>query len=218
MLTKDYLMRMIDTLAKVLAKLVFSKESKEYKNAYSELNNVAKEFFAIDLNFAESISNQQLIELIGKNKLLLPGNCYVFGILFKEEAELLELQNVMQRAVNLYERSLCIFVEGLKSSPTIIEPEHLNKINSLVDKLRDFEMTIEAEENIFFYYEFSGNYAEAENIIYNLIEYDENYVESGIQFCTRLLKKPDENLIKGNLPRNEIEESLASLKEKVKDK
>ncbi|MHB8338027.1 MAG: DUF6483 family protein, partial [Ignavibacteriaceae bacterium] len=48
MLTKDYLMRMIDTLVKALAKLVFSKDAKDYKTALSELNNVTKEFFGLD--------------------------------------------------------------------------------------------------------------------------------------------------------------------------
>ena len=216
MLTKDYLMRMIDTLAKALAKLVFSKDAKDYKTALSELNNVTKEFFGLDLNFVDNISDIQLIELIGKNELLLPGNCYVFGVLFNEEAEIFELQNNMERAINLYERSLSLFVEGLKTSPTIIEPDHLNKINLLTSKLKEFEITMDTEENLFFYYEFSGNFAEAENIIYNLIEYDDNYTEKGIRFCERLLQKPDEDLIKGNLPREEVEESISTLKEKLK--
>ncbi len=215
MLTKDYLMRMIDTLVRVLARLVFLKNSKDYTKAFSELNNVAKEFFALDLNFAETISNRQLVELIGKNKLLLPGNCYVFGILFQEEAELFELQNDFPRAGGLYEKSLSLFTEGLKSSPSILQSDHLDKINSVVEKLNEFEINIETEENIFFFYEFTGNYAEAENVIYNLIEFDKSYIKSGIEFCMRLLEKSDEELIRGNLPRHEVEESLAGLKKKI---
>ena len=91
MLTKDYLMRMIDTLVKALAKLVFLKDAKDYKTALSELNNVTKEFFGLDLNFVDNISDEQLINLIGKNELLLPGNCYVFGVLFYEEAEIFKV-------------------------------------------------------------------------------------------------------------------------------
>lgn len=216
MLAKDYLMRMIDTLLKALAKLAFSKDAKDYKTAFSELNNVTKEFFGLDLNFVDNISDEQLINLIGKNELLLPGNCYVFGVLFNEEAEIYELQNNMERAIILYERSLSLFVEGLKNSPTVIEPDHLNKINLLTSKLNGFEITIETEENLFFYYDFSGNYAEAENIIYNLIEYDDNYTEKGIRFCERLLEKPNEDLIKGDLPREEVVESLSNLQEKLK--
>ncbi|MHB1686774.1 MAG: DUF6483 family protein [Ignavibacteriaceae bacterium] len=216
MLTKDYLMRMIDTLVKALAKLVFLKDAKDYKTALTEINNMTKEFFGLDLNFVNNISDEQLIDLIGKNELLLPGNCYVFAVLIKEEAELFELQNESQKSLNLYERSLALFVEGLKNSPTIIEPGHLDKINFVIEKLKVREISIDTEENLLFYYEFSGKFDKAENILYDLMDYDPLYIENGLQFCERLLQKPDEDLIKGNLPRDEVEESLASLREKLR--
>ena len=216
MLTKDYLMRMIDTLVKALARLVFLKDANDYNAAFAELNNITKEFFGLDLNFVDNISDKQLLDLIGKNELLLPGNCYVFGVLLKEEGELFEIQGSTNRAINLYERSFSLFVEGLKSSPTIIEPDHLNKINLLIAKFNEFEITIETEEKLFFFYEFTGNYATAEDVIYNLIEYDDNYTDKGIQFCERLLNKSDGELIGGNLPREEVEESLTSLQERLK--
>ena len=216
MLTKDYLMRMIDTLVKALAKLIFLKDAKDYNAALAELNNITKEFFGLDLNFIDNISDKQLFDLIGKNELLLPGNCYVFGVLMKEEGELFEIQGSKNRAINLYERSFSLFIEGLKNSPTIIEPDHLNKINLLILKLNEFEITIDTEEKLFFFYEFTGNYANAEDVIYNLIEYDDTYIDKGVQFCERLLDKSDEELIGGNLPREEVEESLTSLRERLK--
>ncbi|MHB8338167.1 MAG: DUF6483 family protein [Ignavibacteriaceae bacterium] len=49
-----------------------------------------------------------------------------------------------------------------------------------------------------------------------MIEYDDNYTEKGIRFCERLLEKPDEDLIKGNLPREEVEESISNLRENLR--
>ena len=43
MLTKDYIMRMIDMLIKVLERLLLMKESKNYNEALDEIEKVTKE-------------------------------------------------------------------------------------------------------------------------------------------------------------------------------
>ncbi len=215
MLTKDYIMRMIDILVKVLAKLIFYKKSRNFEEAFKEIDHITKEMFGLDRKFINSLSDSRLIEMIGKSETLLAPNCYLLGVLFKEEAEILELQNESEKSFEMYERSLNLFVEGLKNSPVLIESDHLSKINQTAAKLEDAAINIKTEENLFFYYEYTGQFDKAEDIIYDLIEYDPKYLKEGIKFCERLLEKPDNILIKGNLPREEVEESLSNLKSKI---
>ena len=218
MLTRDYIMRMIDTLVKALAKLIFQKDAKNYPEALNELEKITKEFFGFDRKLIERVSDAQLISMISASDTLLPPNCYLLGVLFKEEAEIFELQKNHEKSLTQYERSLNLFIEGLKNSPALIEPDHLNKINFVAEKLEDNIISIETEVNLFYYYELSGKFDKAENLIFDLIDYDSAFLEKGILFFERLLEKPDEIIMMGNLTRGEVEESILNLKEKLTDR
>ncbi|HEV2660598.1 MAG TPA: DUF6483 family protein, partial [Ktedonobacteraceae bacterium] len=69
---------------------------------------------------------------------------------------------------------------------------------------------------LFAYYELSGQYARAEDTLFDLLETGNNreMVESGRAFYTRLLAKSDADLQAGNLARDEVDEGLAQLKMK----
>jgi len=214
MLTKDYIMRMIDTLVKVIERVLHLKEIEDFNGALDEIDKVTKELFGFDRNFINNLSDAQLVKMVSASEVLIAPNCYLLGALFKEEAEIFRLQNREDASIELYERALNLFVEGLRNSGAEIEEGHLNKIKGVVDILENESVTIDTEESLFFYYEFTGAYDKAENLIYDLIEYDNKYIENGISFCERLLKKDDNELINGNLPREEIAESLLSLRNK----
>ena len=214
MLTKDYIMRMIDTLVKVIERVLHLKEIEDFNGALDEIDKVTKELFGFDRNFINNLSDAQLVKMVSASEVLIAPNCYLLGALFKEEAEIFRLQNQEDTSIELYERALNLFVEGLRNSTAEIEEGHLNKIKGVVDILENESVTIDTEESLFFYYEFTGAYDKAENLIYDLIEYDNKYIENGISFCERLLKKDDNELINGNLPREEIAESLLSLRNK----
>ncbi|MGD1005744.1 MAG: DUF6483 family protein [Ignavibacteriaceae bacterium] len=217
MLTKDYIMRMIDTLIKVLERLLLMKESKNYNEALDEIEKVTKELFGLNRKFINSLSDSQLIKMIAVSETLFAPNCYLLGVLFKEEAEIFKLQGEPEKSMEMYERSLNLFVEGLKNSTTTIEHDHLTKINQVIETLEDAAINIETERNLVFYYEFEGKFDKAEDLIYDLIDFDSKYINDGIQFCERLLKKEDSTLILGNLPREEIVDSLSFLKNKIKN-
>ena len=215
MLTKDYIMRMINTLIKLLERILLLKETGRYNESLDEIEKVTKELFGFDREFINNLSDAQLIKMISVSDTLLAPNCYLLGVLFMEEASIIKLQGNHDQSSIMYERSFNFFVEGLKNSNTVIEPDHLLKINQVIELLQDEPISVETEKNLVFYYELTGKYDKAENLIYDLIEVDAKYINNGIQFCERLLNKDDEDLINGNLPRDEIAESLSFLKEKL---
>jgi hypothetical protein len=217
MLTKDYIMRIIDTLIKVLERLLLMKESKHYHEALDEIEKVTKELFGLDRNFINSLSDSQLIKMIAVSETLLAPNCYLLGVLFKEEAEIIKLQGDTEQSSEVYERSLNFLIEGLKKSNVAIEPDHFTKINQVVEILENEAISVGTERNLVFYYELTGQFDRAEDLIYDLIEFDSIYIIDGIQFCERLLNKEDSALILGNLPREEIIDSLIFLKNKLKN-
>jgi len=217
MLTKDYIMRMIDTLVKVMERLLRLKEIKDYNGALDEIDKVTKELFGFDRKFINNLSDAQLVKMVSTSDVLIAPNCYLLGVLFKEEAEIFKLQKQDEMSTELYERSLNLFVEGLRNSSAEIEQDHLIKVNSVVEILENESITVDTEKSLLFYYEFTGAFDKAENLLYDLIDFDNQYIKDGILFCERLLKREDNDLIRGNLPREEITESLLFLKNKIKN-
>ena len=215
MLTKDYIMRMIDTLVRVIERLLELKRGNNTEEGFLEIDRVTREFFGFDRKFIDSMSDAQLIKMISNSEVLLAPNCYLLGVLFKEESDLYKLQNNNEKSLEMNERSLYFFVEGLKNNNVLIEADHLKNVDAVVERLIDKEINIDTEECLFFYYEFKGKFDEAENLIFDLIDYDSKYLNDGIKFYERLLEKPDEVLEKGNLPRNEVLESLEHLRERM---
>jgi hypothetical protein len=130
------------------------KESKNYNEALDEIEKVTKELFGLNRKFINSLSDSQLIKMIAVSETLFAPNCYLLGVLFKEEAEIFKLQGEPEKSMEMYERSLNLFVEGLKNSTTTIEHDHLTKINQVIETLEDAAINIETERNLVFYYEF----------------------------------------------------------------
>ncbi len=208
MLTRDYILRMIDVLSRVLAKILFFKNTKNYKDAFHELDMATKELLGMDRMFINSLSDSQLVQLMEPEENLLGPKCYLLGVVFKEEAEIFELQGDDENRIEFYMRSLFMFVEGIERSKVMIGEDHPGKINEVIDKLKDYELPQDIEEKLFYYYEFTGRFDKAEDILFSLIEMDNSFLDKGKDFYERLLQKDNTQLENGNLPRNEVEESL----------
>ncbi len=215
MLTKDYIMRMIDTLVRVIERLLELKRGNNTAEGFLEIDRVTKEYFGFDRKFIDSMSDAQLVKMISNSETLLAPNCYLLGTLFKEESDLYKIQKDEEKSLEMNERSLFFFVKGLKNNPVLIEDGHLKSVDEVVERLKDKEINIDTEECMFFYFEFRGKFDEAENLIFDLIDYDPKYLNDGIKFYKRLIEKPDEILEQGNLPRLEVEESLTQLEERI---
>jgi tetratricopeptide (TPR) repeat protein len=206
---------MIETLARALAKLIFLKDAKNYPEALKELNSVTKKLLGIDRTFINNLSNEQLFNIIDPDKKLIAPKSYLLGVVLKEESEIYELQGDEDTSVKLYQRSLYMFLTGIEFSNKIIEEDHLKKIETIIDKLKDYEIPQDLQVKLFRFYEFTRKYDKAEDMLYELIEKDSKFTSEGIQFYERLLDKSEEELIKGNLPNAEVEEGLINLKEKL---
>lgn len=202
---------MVDILARALAKIIFFKDENNYKEALNELDMATKELLGMDRMFLHSLSDSQLVQLIEPEENLLAPKCYLLGIVFKEEAEIFKQQGNEEQYIDFNMRSLYMFVEGIERSKIMIEKDHLKKIDEVIDKLSDYELPRDINEKLFYYYEYTGRFDKAEDVLFSLIDEDNSYLDKGIDFYERLLKFNNAELENGNLPRNEVEESLKDL-------
>lgn len=214
MLQRDYLMRMTEMLTAVIAKVMFNKEIKNYEEAEKEIETAAKTIVGLDLRIINILNPQDIIQLM-KTSDLYAGRCLVSAELLKEYADVHELNGKDNSSIIL--KSLNLYIEAILSKE-LPEPEkYYTKINELISLIDESDLKDDLNFKIIDYYEFSGQYSKAEDMIFELIENNnKDIIDRSVSFYKKLLHRTDEELESGNLSREEVNDALDEIL-KIKD-
>ncbi|MCL5267383.1 MAG: DUF6483 family protein [Bacteroidetes bacterium] len=208
---------MFQMLGRALSRIIFFKETKSYAEALTEINNAAPAILGLNMDMLERIPVSGLRDVLGSDPALLHSKLYAAGVLLKEKAEILELQEGWDESARLYMKSLVLFVDDLSALKDREDDREINSVDFVVDKLKDYELPVDLKQRLVLYFEITGRYDQAENTVFEIVEEDPGYLKEGISFYERLLLKSDSELESGRLPRNEVEESLAELQKRFED-
>lgn len=214
MLQRDYLMRMTEMLTAVIAKVMFNKETKNYEEAEKEIETAAKTIVGLDLRIINILNPEDIIQLM-KTSDLYAGRCLVSAELLKEYADVHELNGKDNSSIIL--KSLNLYIEAILSKE-LPEPEkYYSKINELISLIDESDLKDDLNFKIIDYYEFSGQYSKAEDMIFELIENNnKDIIDRSVSFYKKLLHRTDEELESGNLSREEVNDALDEIL-KIKD-
>ena len=209
MLQRDYLLRMTEMLTAVLAKVLFNKETKNYEEAEKEIETAAKTIVGLDLRIINILNPEDIIQLM-KTSDLYAGRCLISAELLKEYADVNELNGKDNR--NIILKSLNLYIEAILSKE-LPEPEkYYTKINELISFIDESELQDELNFKIIDYYEFSGQYSKAEDMIFELIENNnKDIIDRSVSFYKKLQHRTDEELESGNLSREEVNDALEEI-------
>jgi hypothetical protein len=211
MIHRDYIMRFIDQLIQVLSKILFNKDNQNYKAALEEIHVTYKSLLGFDPHLIHSLTDSEIIALLKIGERFEVEKCYAIANLLKIEAEILE-EHDFSTAYPLFQKSLSLFIETVISGNDV-ELENCNdEIDCIYQKIESYIILPGLKYKLFQYYEHQGRFSKAEDILFELIEagYPNIQAESEA-FFKRLRTKSDEELILGNLPRNEVEEGLREI-------
>lgn len=220
MLKRDYIMKLIEQLTGALSRILFKKENRDLNGAMEEINRAYTGLLGLDPEMIRSMPDAEIISFLEISGSTQYERCMIIAELKREEAGISELMNGPENedAIVLYFDSLNLYLEAMTKKDEFITeffPAHLEEV---IKKVENFELPHDIGQKLFKYYEITGRYAEAEDILYELIdaEYSPVYTEA-VAFYERLLKKSDEELTRGNLPRTEVIQALDETKQKIKN-
>jgi hypothetical protein len=140
MFQKDYILRIIEQLGSVLAKVIINKNAGNYKEAEMNIENAFKNILGFDSRLLSSISNKNINDLLGINKDKSIGSmkCLVAARLLKELADIQEISDKgNQNIISEYQTALNLYLEGLLNLNTceIKFNEYNSEITEIVAKL-----------------------------------------------------------------------------------
>ncbi len=211
MLQRDYFMRMTEMLTNALQKVLFNKKEKNYEDAEKEIESASKTIVGLDLKIISLLNVEEIISLM-KTSDIYAGRCLIAAELLKEYGDIAGEKGKTKESIGIYNKSLTLYIESMLTKELPVPEEYFPRVNLLINNTARFDNSRELKIRILDYYELSGQYSKAEDTIFDMINNGDEEINSKAEsFYKRLQRKSDDELIQGNLSREEVEESLSEI-------
>lgn len=215
MLKRDYILTMIEQFGYFLARIVFLKETQRYDTAQAEMNDFCGKLYGSGRDALLAMTDDELLELCADpdTREFVPDKAVALGALFKEFGDLERLQeNTGPLPCACYARALFLLLEAYGDGTRALPLDAVDRLETAIQRSAGCSLPVNVRWKLMGFLEGSGFYADAEDLLYELIEdAAPNAVAEGVAFYTRLAEHDDADLIAGGLPRDEVLEGLGRL-------
>lgn len=213
MIRQDYILRLIAKFGEVLAQIVAHTKARNLDEAKELIAQTTEELVGMSVDEVCAQSDSRLVSLLIAGLPHQEGRQRAFMLvtLLHEAAENAGLQGAADRGRLLQLKALNLLLAIGQFADEDVVPEHAPRVADLVDRLGERELPPRTLVGLIQHYEMSGQLAKAEDRLFDLIETVETprpALELANAFFRRQLAKSDEELVRGELPRAEVEAGL----------
>jgi hypothetical protein len=206
-------MRLIEQLGVALERILALKHDGQTHQALKEIEQACEKYLGLDPRVISAASGEALLTLMSMGGKFDPRRAVLLGELLREEGELYELEAMTERSYWAYTRALWLFLESLNLDPSLRTKENVEDTRFLLKQLARYELSADLKSRLFKYYEWTGEFGKAEDILFDLVARErDRWVEQGMEFYGRLRVLSDDELAAGGLPREELELGMRDLK------
>jgi len=211
MIRQDYFMRMVQRLAQALAQALFHKGRQEFEQAENELNAALEECFGLDTGIPDL---EQIIALCaaegGADTMVRLAD------VFAERGEIRRALGKSSDATNNDALALGLYLEVLHSG--LVSLDLIQKTEALVERTSGTRLPAAVLKRLLRYYEARGLLGRAEDVLYDWLDTKDPLAPGGgLDFYQRASRHSDEDLSRGGLSRDEVEQGLADWRQKTRD-
>lgn len=218
MFKNDYMKEMENSLDLIKEEVNKNLINEEIKKAKIAVNTQLKNLVGLDINAIDTLSFNSVREIISKDASYNLGKYIALGELLQLQGKICLKDDNESMMLNYYLKSLESFYE-IYDEEEINNDKYIKDIECLINDLREYDIPIESDMQIFKFYELMNKLDKAEDILFYIIDKsnnDKSNIEMGLEFYNKLKQRPEEELIKGNLPLEEVEDSYLELSKKLK--
>ncbi|SDG90957.1 DUF6483 family protein [Desulfosporosinus hippei] len=207
MYKNDYIMKMIEQLSIAVAAVLGSKSKTKIEECHQIVNEALYDLTGMSEETLLKLSHKDLISIISGGKETNMEKCFALAEMLKLKADVDKEDT--GRSVNLYLKSLNILIELILAKSSHGHNSY-KTINEIVGVLKKYKIPKESNQLLFRYYEFTGRYDKAEDVLFKMIVTINTgeIVDEGFAFYERLKGKTLVELENGNLPIDEVIEGL----------
>ena len=186
--------------------------------ALKRINRGMKGILGLDISTVDTLSFNNVIELVSKENQCNFDKYMALGELLYFQGYVYESLKDEISKMNYYQKALMSFYEAYKDCNDI-DKRYREDIVEILEFLNEFETSLEDQDIIFKFYEYLRYFDKAEDTLFGMIKQsskDEKIIHEGIEFYNRLKNMPEDTLIEGNLPLDEVNDSLKQIENMLK--
>ena len=214
MINKDYILRIAERLGRELAIILGLRQRDKQEEALIYIDDLLLNTVGLTSRFLNSLSEEALLQVLSPLGTLNINSCLWIAAMLKVEGEIYAEREQESEAYYRSLKSLHLYLAALAQEPGIMQSDIPGQIKELLKTLAAYELPDATQRLLFRYYEYSGQYARAEDTLFGLLEtppLDEELYEQGVAFYQRLQYKNSQDLVAGNFSHEEAEEGLNAL-------
>jgi Family of unknown function (DUF6483) len=203
MIRRDHILRMVAEMAQVLARVISLKSRQEYEQALKEIHAALCELRG---DSAEP-SLADWIALCRKHEQSAAGLMVAVANLLKEQGDVQAAQGKPDDGTRSRSMALGLFLEALLNGETFVTAEMLAKTEELFAQVRGPLSDAGVWRRLVSYFEARGRFARAEDALFAWqATGDPTVTTEGLAFYQRIGTQDDDALVRGDLPRAELEQ------------
>ena len=203
-------MRMIQRLTQALAQALFHKGRQEFEQAEQELNAALQECFGLVTGIPDL---EQIIALCNSEGGV--DTMVRLADVFAERGEIRRRLGKSSDTTGNDALALGLYLEVLHSG--LVSLDLIQKAEALIDRTTGTRLPAAVLKRLLRYYEARGMLGRAEDVLYDWLDTKDPLApEGGLDFYRRASRQSDEDLSRGGLSRNEIEQGLADWRQKTR--
>jgi Family of unknown function (DUF6483) len=214
MINKDYMLRIVERLGRELSILLGLRQRNQSEEALISIDELLLNTTGFTSRFINSLSEATLLNALTPLGILNAGTALWIAALLKYEGEVYEDLHQESEVYYRFVKALHLYLALLLQEPGMTDTDASDQVQTLLTKLADYDLPTSTQKLLFSYYEYSGNYAKAEDTLFNLLEVtpsDQPLRTLGLAFYQRLQHKDSQDLSEGNFSLEEVEEGLTTL-------
>jgi hypothetical protein len=215
MINRDYILRIAEQIGRELSILIGLRKRKKHEEELIAIDNFLLKYIGMTSRFINSLSDEMLLQTLSPLGKLNIESALWIGALLNEEGDIYAEQQNTTESFYRYCKALYLLLEAFYQEHIPDETIFQTTIQELIQKLSEYEMPLHIQRKLFRYYEQTGMYARAENVLFDYLERspDTEMFANGAEFYQRLALKSETDLQAGELSHEEVEESRQQLEQ-----
>lgn len=217
MLKSNFSKRLTDQFEESFEEILSLIKDKNYDTALQIIDQTFSNLFRLNSLFFNSMSNDNLIDILKVGGEIEKDKAIIISKLLEQRAHILSIQGKENESFYIYIKALNLFIEAFLCDKDTDLDRYFEDIPNIIEKTSGYVLSEETLRRIINYYKEVGNFASAEDYLYELFDAAGKNTESitfAKEFYDSLLKLDDAGLEKGNLSREEILEAKNSFSQK----